>query len=114
LEDPGKIVQISYSAGSRHAPSFDWVWNVISKSTDTLELDKHTCSAFAFFWNLCRGWLPPEVIKDTDNWLNQSQAPAMDASHQLSSHEGSYNITVDGIRFQFSDVYLAPPTGVMA
>ena len=87
---------------------------MISTSTDTLDLDKRTSSAFAFFWNLCRAWLPPDVIADTDDWLLRSQVPAMDATRQLSSHEGSYQVTVDGINFQFSDVHLAPPSGVMA
>jgi hypothetical protein len=38
----------------------------------------------------------------------------MDATHQLDSHKGSYNLIVNGIPFTFSDVHLAPPAGVMA
>ncbi|KAF8326288.1 hypothetical protein F5887DRAFT_1084600 [Amanita rubescens] len=114
LEDPGSIVQIGYSAGARHKPFFDWVRNITSKSTDTYDLNKRTSSAFAFFWNLCRAWLPEEIITDIDAWLTRTQAPAMDATRQFDSHEGSYDLIVDGIPFQFTDVCLAPPCGVMA
>jgi hypothetical protein len=114
LEDLGSIVQIGYSAGAQSKPFFDWVQNVKSKTTNTFDLDKRTSSAFAFFWNLCHAWLPKEIIADIDNWLTKTSAPAMDATHQLHSHEGSYDLIVDGIPFKFTDVCLAPPSGVMA
>lgn len=38
----------------------------------------------------------------------------MDASRQLDSSEGSYEVILNGIPFQFTNVRLAPPTGVMA
>ena len=38
----------------------------------------------------------------------------MDVTHQLDSHEGAYKVTVHGITFHFSNVRLAPPSGVMA
>ncbi|KAF8310426.1 hypothetical protein F5887DRAFT_1081455 [Amanita rubescens] len=114
LEDPGSLVQIGYSAGSRSKPSFNWVRNVRSTKTDARDLDQRTCSAFAFFWNLCRGWLPPQIIVDIDRWITKSGLPAMNATRQLGSHKGSYNLIVNGIPFTFSDVHLAPPAGVMA
>jgi hypothetical protein len=98
-------------------PAFDWVKNLLSKKLTPKQvqsLDYQTSSAFAIFWNLCRAWLPAEIIEDITQYMGKTKIPSMDASRSLSSRTGAYTVIADGAKFEFSNVDLAPLTGVMA
>jgi len=122
LDDPGTLSLVGFSAGSRSSPSFGWARN-IKQSTfkdkatrqDTIEeLNEDTCAAFALFWNLCRSWVPPEVIQDIDTFTLGLGLPPM-APKAQDSHSGDYHITLsNGMAISFSDVRLAPPMGLTA
>ncbi len=106
-----------YSPGSRSHPHFDWVKNLRSKklSKEAIShMNYRTSSAFAFFWNLCQAWLPAEIIADFDEFLDTIGILAMDSNRRLPMLDGDYEATVDGLTYEFNNVRLAPPQGVMA
>lgn len=115
LEDPGKLCIIGYSAGSRSAPKFDWVKNLLSRNLTEeykTRIDYEASSAFAVFWNMLRNRVPGSIIKDTTDFCNSIGIYRMDGGKRLSSSEGTYMLEVDGIPIEFHNVELAPPTGV--
>lgn len=78
-------------------------------------------SSFAFFWNLCKSVVPDEIIDDFTSYLSEIGIGRMDADGAMpcnANGKGSYSITLqddfgeDVDIFNFSDVELAPPTGV--
>ena len=110
------MVQVSFSAGSRSAPAFDWVRNLPKKyaADDVDELNYNTSAAFAFFWNLCRFWLPDIVIDDIDGFMRDTKIFPMVPNPQIGQLEGKYTVMVDDVEFEFHDARLAPPAGVVA
>ncbi|KAF8056073.1 hypothetical protein FPV67DRAFT_1678612 [Lyophyllum atratum] len=115
-EDPGKLVQMGYSAGSRSRAHFDWVRNVTSAKHDASESDIRSSSLFALTWQLMRGRLPPEVIDDFDKFLETTKLKRMDANGRLAEGSGStgtYTVNIGADQFDFHHVELAPPGGVM-
>lgn len=71
-------------------------------------------SAFALFWNLCRAWLPDEIIADFDKFMTETGIAAMGGDRRSCTLDGDYEAMVDGQTHKFSDVRLAPPQGAMA
>lgn len=116
LDDPGTMVQVGFSAGSRSAPAFDWVRNLPAKidPTERDKMNKNISAAFALFWNLCRFWLPPVVINDIDKFMEDTKIYPMDGSARTGKLSGKYEVIVDGVEFEFTDARLAPPAGVVA
>lgn len=78
------------------------------------ELARDTAAVFALFWNLCRSWLPEEIIRDIDNFVATHGLPGMDPGAIAPAPEGAYSITIEDATFAFHDVQLAPPMGMMA
>ena len=116
-DDPGTIQIAGYSAGSHSHPLFDWARNLRSKKIPEDEvscMNYRISSAFAFFWNLCRSWLPPKIIADLDDFMTRTGILAMGSDQQHAPHDGDYEATIGGLLCKFSDVRLAPPQGVMA
>jgi hypothetical protein len=110
------MVQVGFSTGSRSAPAFDWVWNLPKNIDPTIrdELNANISSGFAFFWNLCRYWLPSPVISDIDKFMEETNMQPMNINVTAGQLNGKYNIIMDDIEFEFTDVQLAPPAGVVA
>ena len=106
-----------YSPGSRAGLKFDWAKNLRSPNlpNDVVkQMNYKTSSAFAFFWNLCRAWLPGVIIADFDDFMAKTGIPAMDGNRRLNSIDGDYEATIGGLTYKFNNVQLAPPQGAMA
>ncbi|KAM6491704.1 hypothetical protein JOM56_012866 [Amanita muscaria] len=103
--DPGKLVIIGYSPGSRSRPSFGWVRNITRKISegDLHDFNAQCSSAFAFFWNLARSWLPPEIIKDFDDFIGANNLLLMNRTIQMLRSRTYYNILT--IRMEGSVTY---------
>jgi hypothetical protein len=121
LEDPGKIVQLGISAGSRSKPSFDWVKNISSKrlSDDFVDnLDHKTAHAFSLLWMLIRRRLPNEVSDDLVTWLAKTGIYRMNkeivGKFREETDEGEIELDIGDYSFNFQWAELAPPSGVMA
>ncbi|GLB39703.1 hypothetical protein LshimejAT787_0702130 [Lyophyllum shimeji] len=125
MEDPGKLVQMGYSAGARSKPSFHWVRNLLSKAggpAAAAESDRKASCVYALAWQLLRGHLPEEVIRDFDDFMEKTKLKRMDGNGQLSpgilnctqspGGAGSYSVNANGHEFSFHHVELAPPAGV--
>jgi hypothetical protein len=119
MEDPGKLVQLGYSAGARSQPSFHWVRNIVLRNLDAAEIadnDRKTSSVFAFAWQLMRNRLPPEIMQDFDVFLQSSQLKRMDGNGSMcQSHgdiQGTYEVSIGRKVFDFCQAELAPPAGV--
>ncbi|TFK72410.1 hypothetical protein BDN72DRAFT_749459, partial [Pluteus cervinus] len=123
LDDPGKLDLVGYTAGSRSKSKFDWSINNVgpARSPDAIRTSDEDCSAaFAFLWNMCRQRLPPEVIKDFDDFLRSNNMRRMDGHGTMvpdgtAIHgHGTYTIRLpDGEELTFHDVELAPPSGAI-
>ncbi|KAF8230741.1 hypothetical protein L208DRAFT_1280486 [Tricholoma matsutake] len=115
LEDPGKLVQVGYSAGSRSSPKFDWVKNLLSArhTPEVVEaMNVKASSACAFVWNLICSRLPTEVIEDFEKFITDAKLVHMDAdSLMLKQLEKVYTLSTSG---RTHKVELAPATGVFA
>lgn len=77
-------------------------------------LAHQTSAVFALFWNLCRSWLPGGIIGDFDDFIRKNGFPAMNRDWKTTSREGSYEVVIGETSFNFHDVELAPPMGLMA
>lgn len=125
MEDPGSLVQIGFSAGSRSAPKFDWVKNITCRNLSPSavhDMNYRASSAFALLWNLCLDALPGEVLADFDEFfeklniarMNASEGAAKDfAGSEAPAASGAYSIQIGDFEFTFKDVEMAPPSGVV-
>ncbi|KAF8340075.1 hypothetical protein F5887DRAFT_919603 [Amanita rubescens] len=95
-DDPGLLTITGFSAGARSKLTFG------------------TAAVFTLFWNLCRSWLPPAIISDIDKFVAAHNMPAMDPAAATPAQEGSYKVMIGDTDFDFHDVRLAPPMGMMA
>lgn len=80
LEDPGKLVQVGYSAEAHSKPCFYWVQNIPSKKVtqeNTNKLDQDSVAAFLLAWTLFKKKLSPIIISDTEEWVEKSNIPRM-------------------------------------
>ena len=121
LADPGKIVQLGISAGSRSKPSIDWVKNITSKwlSEDFVDdLDRKTAHAFSLLWMLIHRKLPDELSDDLVTWLTETGIYRMNKDavrgFREQTDEGEIELDIGGNSFNFQWAELAPPSGVMA
>ncbi|KAF8228512.1 hypothetical protein L208DRAFT_1291263 [Tricholoma matsutake] len=119
LEDPGKLVQVGYSAGSRSSPKFDWVKNLLSAqhTPEVVEaMNVKASSACAFVWNLICSRLPTEVIEDFERFITDAELVRMDADSLMAeaAGKGVYTVNIGEDQFDFHKVELAPATGVFA
>jgi hypothetical protein len=120
FEDPGKLVIVGYSAGSRKAPAaFDWVKNLLS-TTHTPEAiqakNVKSSSVCALVWNMMRSRVPDEVLEDFDRFMSEEGLMRMDAKSAMAREggRGGYTIQIGDTQFDFDRAELAPPTGVFA
>lgn len=119
LEDPGKLVQFGYSAGSRSALKFDWVRNLLSHKHPAeviSAMEMRGSAAFALVWNMVRVRLPASIIADFDAFLHTTLLCGMDAKGNVGQNKGDriYEVQVGPETFSFHAAKLAPPMGVVA
>jgi hypothetical protein len=120
LADPGSIVQLGFSAGSRSLPCFDWVGNILSKrlSDDDIDaLDQETAHVFSLFWMLIRRRLPSSVTDDLVDWMAETGIQRMNKDilrgFQEESNFGEIELDVGDNLFSFQWAEFTPPSGVM-
>jgi hypothetical protein len=116
LEDAGGIVMSGWSAGARSSPQFDWVRNLLRKTSPDADaqLRFEAASAFALLWNLCQALLPPEVIQDFRNFIDDSGIYRMDPSAATGNPAQQYEVLTEEGPVLFRNAEMAPPCGVFA
>ncbi|PUU80828.1 hypothetical protein B9Z19DRAFT_947899, partial [Tuber borchii] len=115
LEDPGKIVQNGYSAGSRSHPQFDWAKNLLSKTYSTeeqQEIGYLESSIFALFWNMARKLIHGDISKDIEEFLETGIARMDNKGKQKANN--TYTIQHEQEIYEFNQGELAPPVGFFA
>ncbi|PWW73761.1 hypothetical protein C7212DRAFT_91589, partial [Tuber magnatum] len=115
LEDPGKIVQTDYSAGSRSHPQFDWAKNLLSKTYSTQEQQEPNyleSSVFALFWNMARKLIHGNISKDIEEFL-ETEIARMDNKEKQKANN-TYTIQYEQEIYEFDQGKLAPPVGFFA
>ena len=114
-EDPGALVQIGYTAGSRSRPRIDWARNIKRKLSGNAisDLTYRSSAVFALAWNMFRMQLPPTVVDSFNEYFIDSGIIRMDPSGQnREMATGEYTILDNGQNpTTFYDVELAPPSG---
>lgn len=58
--------------------------------------------------------MPDEIIRDIDDFVAAHGLPSMDPTAATPAQDGAYTIAIGDMTFDFHDVHLAPPMGVMA
>ncbi|KAG6820060.1 hypothetical protein H0H93_005900 [Arthromyces matolae] len=134
-EDTGKLVLMGYSAGARSKGQFDWVRNITKKMT---EEKRHASNAdgsvlFAVAWQLIKSQFPEEIVDDFNDFVKSIGIRRMDwggagdkeATKQedgasvtlmqssIADGEGTIKVEVGNDEFEFRNVELAPPAGVI-
>jgi hypothetical protein len=114
LEDPGKLCQIGYTAGSRSNPQLGWARNLLWKQTDVAknQLMYESSSVFALVWNILRNQLPDEVNGSFEQWLQGEEMVRMDTMGSQDVVKGTYTVKYGDETYEFHGVEMAPPSGV--
>ncbi|TFY58816.1 hypothetical protein EVJ58_g6174, partial [Rhodofomes roseus] len=118
LDDPGKLVLVGYSAGSRSSPAFDYSRNIEAKKLSEEFVRSHhmaVSSSFSLFYQLMRANLPNEVLEDYEEYIAKHGFPRMDARGAIPVDDegcGDYYVKKGGKTFTFHGAKLAPPAGV--
>ncbi|KAG6817223.1 hypothetical protein H0H93_007413 [Arthromyces matolae] len=138
-EDTGKLVLMGYSAGSRSKTAFDWVRNITRKMTDEQKVTSDMAGSvlFAVAWQLMKSQVPQEVIDDFNDFVKSLAIRRMDKGADATSWEGDnggrdrgegkVKVSILGVQegkgrlgvavgeeeFEFDNVELAPPSGVL-
>ncbi|PUU73019.1 hypothetical protein B9Z19DRAFT_941258, partial [Tuber borchii] len=117
LEDPGRIVQTGYSAGSQSQPRFDWAKNLLSRAKTSTKnelegVEYMESSVFALFWNMARRIVPSVISDDLETFLS-SAITRMDAKGKQRDNT-TYTIKYNSNIYEFKQGELAPPVGFMA
>ncbi|KAG6836744.1 hypothetical protein H0H93_003968 [Arthromyces matolae] len=138
-EDTGKLVLMGYSAGSRSKTMFDWVRNITKKMTEDEKARNDMAGSvlFAVAWQLMKSQVPQEVIDDFNDFVSSLGIRRMDRCSEKTSKEeestgnvhreanvkvticdtkggrGRLGFAMDDKEFEFTDVQLAPPSGVV-
>ena len=121
LADPGKIVQLGISAGSRSKPSIGWVRNILSNLVSDSEVDKldrESAHIFSLFWMLIRKRLPEKVSDDLVTWLTETGIHRMSkdilGGFKNADDFGEMELNIGDSLFSFHNAEHAPPSGMMA
>ncbi|KAG6836217.1 hypothetical protein H0H93_010134 [Arthromyces matolae] len=127
-EDTGKLVLMGYSAGARSKMQFDWVRNITKKMDDASKDQSNAAGSvlFAVAWQLMKSQVPSEIIQDFDDYIESINIDRMDRGHcavgstnvvirRSSTTDGkeTLGVSVEGQSFEFHNVELAPPAGVI-
>ncbi|KAG6836575.1 hypothetical protein H0H93_006531 [Arthromyces matolae] len=126
-EDTGKLVLMGYSAGSRSKTAFDWVKNITKKTTEAEKLESDAAGSvlFALAWQLMKSQIPQEVIDDFTDFVKDLRIRRMDRGTQernsktlvdisrAEENHGTLRVAVGKEEFEFDNVELAPPSGVV-
>ena len=114
MEDPGKLCQIGYTAGSRSDQQLGWARNLLWKQTEVEEnrLMYESSSVFALFWNILQNQLPGDVMTTFEEWLQEKQMVRMDTLGSQDVAKGMYTVGCGDETYEFHGVEMPPPSGV--
>jgi hypothetical protein len=80
LEDPGKLVQVGYTSGSRSGGEFGLARNLLRKSGDTTRAEQRNAVAAAYMWRHVQLLHPPHIADDIDGFHKEVCLPRLDGS----------------------------------
>lgn len=114
-ENPGAILQVGFSPGSRSQPVFQFARTLKSAIHATRNLVAYTyscISAFDLLWNMCTNRLPAWIIKDFNNFLNTTNICRLsnEPTHNATK-KGDYSISIGDEVMEFQSDQLASPVG---
>ncbi|TEB27192.1 hypothetical protein FA13DRAFT_1594884, partial [Coprinellus micaceus] len=116
LEDPGSLIQVMYSAGSRSAPAFGIVRNVAASvsQADRDEANRDIASLFSYVWLRAKGLFPAEIIDDFVEFYARYNIPRFDPDWPYSrTSTGPVKLPCGLGSISFSDVERSPGLGVL-
>ncbi|KAH9837878.1 uncharacterized protein C8Q71DRAFT_706307 [Rhodofomes roseus] len=117
--DPGTLVCIGYTAGSRSSPCFVWTHNTLSKKHPPeylKSLECRTASVCSLSFNMMCGRLPDAITQDFEDFLAEHKFCRMDGNGEMAkkgSTRGTYCVEKAGEFVEFHNAELAPPAAFM-
>ncbi|KAH6876953.1 hypothetical protein BKA70DRAFT_1127823 [Coprinopsis sp. MPI-PUGE-AT-0042] len=113
-EDPGQLVQISWTTGARNNPSFDAARNLLRPGEDTTEADKENAFATAYFWHRVQLLHHPEVGNSITAFYREHNIPRLDPDWPNTRRvHGPVSVPTDVEPITFQDAEFAPGCVVM-
>lgn len=109
----GKMVQHSYTTGSKKDQTFDAARNISIQSLSNDELRQHTHKIVYFhtlIWNVAKAKLPPTAIADFEN--SMEGLPRCDWNMRGEPVQSNISIKAGEEDLEFSGLALGPPSGV--
>ncbi|KAH6897887.1 hypothetical protein BKA70DRAFT_1115822 [Coprinopsis sp. MPI-PUGE-AT-0042] len=85
LEDPGKLVQIGFTSGSRAGGEFGLARNLLRKTGDTSEVNQRNAVAAAYMWRHVQLLHHPSIAADIDAFHQEHNLPRLDGSWPSSN-----------------------------
>ncbi|KAH6874519.1 hypothetical protein BKA70DRAFT_1240499 [Coprinopsis sp. MPI-PUGE-AT-0042] len=113
-EEPGQLVQVGWTTGSRNNSSFDAARNLLRPHEDTTEADKENAFATAYFWRRVQLLHPPEVGNSIAAFYREHNIPLLDPDWPATRRvHRPVSVPTDTEPITFQDAEFAPGCLVM-
>ncbi|KAJ7737977.1 hypothetical protein B0H16DRAFT_1571330 [Mycena metata] len=106
---PGKVVQVGFNAGPRHARVFGLAKSYTKQLDDTtkVEHDNDIIAVTTTVWAAAKTWLPTDITHRIDRELEKHSMPRI-ATRNVEEGTG-FVLGLNGVTYSFPDVQRAPP-----
>ncbi|RYP80725.1 hypothetical protein DL769_002322 [Monosporascus sp. CRB-8-3] len=114
-EDPGMLVHFGYTCGSRNQPRIQMAAPNVRLDTHEKQERERRLNVKAqgmagLLWNMMRSRLPPEIIAEYNDLIEEYDLPRMD----MMRDDDTFSFKIDGKMVTFRDLELPPPSGLSA
>ncbi|KAJ2988777.1 hypothetical protein NUW58_g3797 [Xylaria curta] len=113
--DPGRMVHFGYTCGSRYGRQIQLATPNMRMDTPATQRREERLNVKAqgmagIVWNLMRSKLPPEIISDYNDMINEEDFPRMD----MGRDDEAFMFQVEDRKVTFYDLELPPPSALAA
>ncbi|KAI1344330.1 hypothetical protein F5Y15DRAFT_109626 [Xylariaceae sp. FL0016] len=114
-EDPGQLVHFGYTCGSRHAPQIQMAASSLrldtaKKQENEKKLNVRAQGMAGLVWNMMKSRLPPEIIANYNDLINNHDIPRMD----MGRDDEALQFSIGGEDVTFEGLEMPPPSGLSA
>ncbi|KAJ6516895.1 hypothetical protein C8R47DRAFT_1313230 [Mycena vitilis] len=112
-DTPGKMIQLGFNAGPRHAHVFGLAKSFTANldSMTMADHDEGIIAATTLVWGAAKAWLPTDITSSIDDKLSASGMPRI-ATRNVAEGTG-FHLNLAGTEYSFPMVERAPPEAYM-